>query len=408
MDTSGTTPDASPPTSGPTSGQASAPITTTAALTELCARLAGHDYIAIDTEFMRETTYYAKICLIQVASSDEAASIDPLAKGLDLTPLFELMRNPDVLKVFHAGRQDLEIFVHMMGELPAPCYDSQIAAMVCGFGDQVGYDKLVHGFLNITIDKGSRFTDWSQRPLTEKQIHYALNDVIYLEQIYPMMMARITDAGRDTWLDEEMAVLADISIYQVNPDDAWRKVKQRGSKPPVLNRIKHLAAWRERQAQRRDVPKSRLIKDDTLMAIAVGNPADANALGRIRGFPGGTNGKLIPEIMKVLNDANATPKDDWPELPAPPTRRPSPSVVDILRVLLKHVTDSNGIAPRLIANADDLEKIALGQYDSVKAMHGWRYDIFGKPAEDVIAGKLAITIKGKSTKLIPVDDDKAG
>ena len=382
-----------------------APITTTADLTALCDRLSQHDYIAIDTEFMRETTYYSKICLIQLASSAEAASVDPLADGLDLTPLYALMRDASTLKVFHAGRQDLEIFVHMMGELPTPCYDTQIAAMVCGFGDQVGYDKLVQGFLEIGIDKGSRFTDWSQRPLTDKQIHYALNDVIYLEQIYPMMRDKIETAGRSAWLTEEMAVHADLSIYQVDANQVWRKIKQRGNKPAALNRLKFLAAWREREAQRRDVPKSRLIKDDTLVAIALGNPSSNDALGRIRGFPGGGNGKLLPEIMRIITKANDAPKDEWPTIPDAPTRRPSPAVVDMLRLVLKHVTDSNGIAPRLIANADDLDQIALGNLDQVKAMKGWRYDIFGKIAEDVKKGRLAITIKGKSTKLIPVPED---
>lgn len=376
------------------------PITTTAALSEACARLAAHQHIAIDTEFMRETTYYSRICLIQLASSEEAISVDPLAQGLDLTPLYDLMRNQDVLKVFHAGRQDLEIFVHMMGGLPTPCYDTQIAAMVCGFGDQVGYDKLVQGFLSIGIDKGSRFTDWSQRPLTDQQIQYALNDVIYLEQIYPMMRDKIADADRTSWLHEEMAVLDDLSIYQVDPDQAWRKVKQRGGKPKHLNRLKFLAAWRETEAQRRDVPKSRLIKDDTMVAIAVGNPSNPDALGRIRGFPGGVNGKLVPNVMDVLNRANQVPSEDWPSLPDAPTKRPSPAVVDVLRVLLKHVADSNGIAPRLIANADDIEQIALGNTGKVKAMTGWRYDIFGKFAEDIQNGKLAITIKGKSTQLV--------
>ncbi|MGU9962369.1 MAG: ribonuclease D [Candidatus Puniceispirillales bacterium WSBS_2018_MAG_OTU23] len=384
-----------------------APIKSTEDLAALCSRLASHDHIAIDTEFMRETTYYSKLCLVQLASSDEAASVDPLAKDIDLTPLFALMRDKTTLKVFHAGRQDLEIFVDMMGDLPTPCYDSQIAAMVCGFGDQAGYDKLVHGFLDINIDKGSRFTDWAQRPLTDKQIHYALNDVIYLEQIYPMLRDRIDAAGRSHWLDEEMTVLADLSIYKPDPLEAWRKIKQRGNKPGMLNRLKYLAAWREVEAQRRNVPKPRLIKDDSLIAIALANPSDKDSLGGVRGFPGGRGGKLLPDIMTVLNNANSTPKEDHPAPPAQNPRRPSPAVVDILRVLLKHVTDSNDIAPRLIASADDLEKIALGEvgekYEDVKAMQGWRYDIFGKSAEDIKNGRLAITINGKSTHLIATE-----
>ena len=380
------------------------PITDTAELKTLCARLASQPHIAIDTEFMRETTYYAKICLIQVASDDEAAAIDPLAKGLDLTPFYDLMQNTNVLKVFHAGRQDLEILVKMTGQLPAPCYDSQIAAMVCGFGDQVGYDKLVKGFLDINIDKGPRFTDWSHRPLTEKQISYALNDVIYLQEIYPVMAERIANAKRSHWLDEEMAVMGDLSIYQVNPDEAWRKIKHKGTKPEALNRIQHLAAWREQEAQRRDIPKTRLIKDDTLVAIAMAKPSSPEALGRIRGFPGGGGGKLIPEIMGVLKRAAKTPKDDWPKLPDPPAKKPSVAVLDLLRVLLKHVSDHEGIAPRLIANADDLEQIALNKTDGIKAMQGWRYEIFGQYADAIKSGKLAIAVKENATMLIPVVD----
>ena len=380
------------------------PITTTSDLQSLCQRLAKHPYISIDTEFLRETTYYAKICLIQVASDDEAAAIDPLADGLDLTAFFELLQNADVLKVFHAGRQDLEIMVNMTGQLPHPCYDSQIAAMVCGFGDQVGYDKLVKGFLDINIDKGPRFTDWSQRPLSEKQIQYALNDVIYLQQIYPIMAERIETAKRSHWLDEEMAILTDLSVYQINPTDAWKKIKHKGGKPEVLNRIKHLATWREKEAQRRNIPKTRLIKDDTLVAIAMAKPSSPGALGRVRGFPGGGGGKLIPEVMGVIKQADKTPKEDWPSMPDMPLKRPSAAVLDLLRVLLKHVADHQGIAPRLIANADDLDQIALNQSDNIKAMQGWRYEIFGQYADDIKSGKLAIAVKGQATQLIPVPD----
>jgi ribonuclease D len=377
------------------------PITKTADLDALCQRLVEHPHVAIDTEFMRETTYYSKICLIQLASKDEAATVDPLAEGLDLSPFFDLLQNDNVLKVFHAGRQDLEILVRMTGTLPKPSYDSQIAAMVCGFGDQVGYDKLVKGFLDITIDKGSRFTDWSQRPLSEHQIRYALDDVIYLEQIYPIMSKRIEKAQRSHWLDEEMSVLRDISIYQFEPDNAWQKIKHKGGKPATLNRLKHLAAWREREAQRRDVPKTRLIKDDSLVAIANANPSNPQSLGRVRGFPGGSGGKFIPEVMSVLKQAEATPKEDWPQLPEPPSVKPSPAVLDLLRVLLKHAANQHGIAPRLIANADDLDRIALDD-DDVKAMNGWRFDVFGQYAHAVKKGELAVTINGQSTKLIPI------
>ena len=373
-------------------------IATTQDLSALCERLAQHPYITVDTEFMRETTYYAHLYLIQVGSDEEAAIIDPLADGIDLGPLFTLMKNKDVLKVFHAGRQDLEIFVQLMGSLPEPCYDTQIAAMVCGYGDQVGYDKLVQAILDVSIDKGSRFTDWSQRPLDGKQLSYALNDVIHLNTLFPIMRQQIEDASRSHWIHEEMSVLSDHSIYQINPDEAWRKIKHRGTRPAILNRLKFLAAWREREAQRRDVPKTRLIKDDTLMAIAQANPSNTGKLGQVRGFPGGQGGKLGPVIIKTLQEAARADKSDWPQEPLPPKHKPAPAVVEMLRVLLKHIADDAKIAPRLIANADDLDKIALGDTDDVKAMTGWRYDLFGKEAEAMKAGRIALSIKG--TKLV--------
>ena len=378
-------------------------ITDTNELKALCNRLAKHKHIAVDTEFMRETTYYSYLCLIQVGSDEEAAIIDPLAPGIDLEPLFALMKNEDVLKVFHAGRQDLEIFVHLMGVLPSPCYDTQIAAMVCGFGDQVGYDKLVHAMLGIGIDKGSRFTDWSRRPLDEKQLTYALGDVTHLNTIYPMMRDQIAENNRTHRLDEELAVMSDLSIYKVAPEEAWRKIKQRGTKPHILNRLKHLAAWREQEAQSRDIPKTRLIKDDTLMAIAQANPSNPAKLGQVRGSPGGKNGKLVPVVMRVLNEAAQVDKEDWPQLPEPPTHKPAPAVLEMLRVLLKHIADDAGIAPRLIANADELELVALGKKEGVKAMSGWRYDLFGQNAEAMKAGKIALSIAGKKLKITEVN-----
>ena len=378
-------------------------ITNTNALSQLCERLAKHPYIAVDTEFMRETTYYAKLCLIQLGSDEEAAIIDPLASGIDLSPLFTLMRDQSVLKVLHAGRQDLEIFVYLMGALPEPCYDTQIAAMICGYGDQVGYDKLVQATLGINIDKGSRFTDWSRRPLDEKQLTYALNDVIHLNALFPMVREQIEQAERSQWIQEEMGVLTDLSIYRVEPNDVWRKIKHRETGPAILNRLKVLAAWREREAQRRDVPKSRLIKDDTLMAIAQSNPDNINKLGQVRGFPGGKNGKLGPAIIKTLQGAATIDRKDWPQLPELPKHKPAPAVVEMLRVLLKHIADDAKIAQRLIANADDLDMIALDKTEDIKAMTGWRYDFFGKHAEAMKAGKIALSIKGKRLKLTHLD-----
>jgi ribonuclease D len=379
-------------------------ITTTADLKALCTRLSEQTHIAVDTEFMRDKTYYAKLCLIQVGSDNDEAIIDPLAKNIDLAPLLDLMRNEQILKVFHAGRQDLEIFVDLMGELPKPCYDTQIAAMVCGFGDQVGYDKLIQEMLGITIDKGSRFTDWGRRPLDKKQMVYALNDVVHLNTVFPLLRDRIDHEGRDQWIYEEMQVLADMSIYKTNPDEAWRKIKQKGSKPHILNRLKYLAAWRECEAQKRDVPKSRLIKDEILMAIAQTNPSSPSILGQVRGFPGAQNGKLISPVFKTLEKANQTPEENWPHLPMPSRHKPAPAIVEMLRVLLKHVADEANIAPRLIASAEDLDLIALGKTESVKAMSGWRYELFGKFAEAMKSGKIALSIKGSHLRLTTPGD----
>lgn len=375
-------------------------ITTTEQLDAFCTSLKSEPYIAVDTEFLRETTYYAKLCLIQISGGGKAMAIDPLAKGIDLASLLDLLKDTAVIKVFHAGRQDLEIFFNLMNSLPTPLYDTQIAAMVCGFGDQVGYDKLVKGMLDINLDKGSRFTDWSQRPLTEKQIRYALDDVIHLDTLFPLIRDKIAGQGRDTWLKEEFGIITDISLYHTDPDEAWRRIKQRSGKPQVLNRLKHLAAWRETEARRRDMPRSRLIKDDTLVAIAESNPQKQAAFARIRGFPGGSGSKLVTPVLDILKKAEATAQEDWPQLPRKPRRQPPQAVLDLLRVLLKHCAEDAGVAPRLIANADDLEKIACGEGEDTAAFAGWRHDIFGRLATDLMEGRLALTAKGQHLKLI--------
>lgn len=374
-------------------------------LEALCRRLKQHDHIAVDTEFMRETTYYARLCLIQLASADEAVAIDPMEDGLDLTPLFVLMRDPAVMKVFHAGRQDLEIFLNLMGDLPTPIYDTQIAGMVCGFGDQVGYDRLVKGMLGKTIDKASRFTDWAQRPLWEKQLRYALDDVIYLEEIFPLMASRIQKAKRETWLAEEMNATTDPALYRTEPEEAWMRIKNKGIKAVVLNRLKYLAAWRETEAQERNIPKTRLIKDDTMMALALANPSSAGAIDRIRGFPGGAGGKLVQPVLKALGKAASAPRETWPDIEPQPKNKPPQAVVDLLRVLLKHVSDDADVAPRLITSASELELIAMGQRDGIKAMSGWRYEIFGKHAEAVRTGRLALSSNGRRIRMHDVGKD---
>ena len=379
-------------------------ITSTSALAEFCAAMADYEYIAVDTEFLRETTYYAKLCLVQISGGGNAMAIDPLADGIDLSPLTALLGNPDVIKVFHAGRQDLEIFYKMMDGLPNAVYDTQIAAMVCGFGEQVGYDRLVKGMLDITLDKGSRFTDWAQRPLTEKQVRYALDDVIHLDTLFPMLRERIAAQGRDGWLDEEFQSITDIALYNIDPDEVWRRIKQRGGRPQVLNRLKHLAAWREKEVRRRDMPRSRLIKDETLVAIAESNPKDKTAFDRIRGFPGGSGSKLVSPVLAVLDEAEKIPRDSWPKLPQKPRRQPPQAVLDLLRVLLKHCAEEADVAPRLIASSDDLERIACGEGAETAAFSGWRHELFGRLAVDLMAGRLALTANGHRLNIMKTGD----
>ena len=375
------------------------PITDTSTLAALCRDLSGEDFIAIDTEFIRERTYYAQLCLVQVAGGGRTAAIDTLAGGMDLSPLLDLLADASVLKVLHAGRQDLEIFHGLAGRLPDPFYDTQVAAMVCGYGEQVGYDRLVKGVLDVTIDKGQQFTDWAKRPLTERQLRYALDDVIHLAEVYPLLRDRIAAAGRDKWVAEELRKLEDPSLYSIEPTDAWRRIKQRGMKPAGLNRLRHLAAWREDEARRRDIPRNRLVKDETLVALADGDPADKDAFGRIRGFPGGAGGKLVPQVLKVLERAAATPREEWPEAEKGSRKPPPQAAADLLRVLLKHCAEEAGVAPRLIAGSGDLDRIALGERDGIDALAGWRNEIFGRDAVDLAEGRIALSSNGGKVAL---------
>ncbi len=350
---------------------------------------------------MREKTYYPQLCLIQISDGDEAVCIDPLAQGLELGTLWELMRNEDIVKVFHAAHQDLEIFMNLMGDLPRPAYDTQIAAMVMGHGDQVGYDKLVKAVLDHDIDKTSRFTDWSKRPLSDRQIFYALDDVIFLAQLYPIIIDRLDKQGRVAWLADEFDRLASPDTYRTTPEDAWKRIKIRHMKPPAMLRLMHLAAWREREAQVRNLPRNRIVRDETLIDLAGSNPETRSAFSKIRNFPGGTDGKLIDPILKVLAKTATESLADVPVRDnGKRPKRPPVAIMELLRVLLKHVTDDHGIAPRLIASADDLEALALDDNAPIRALNGWRRDIFGTPALKLKNGKTAIAIENKKIKLI--------
>ena len=380
---------------------AAAPIATNDELNSALTRYQNANFLAVDTEFLRERTYYPQLCLIQISDGVNAIAIDPLAPNLDLNPLWDLMRNRNITKVFHAGNQDMEIFLHRMGSLPEPIYDTQIAAMVCGLGDQVGYDKLVKTMLDHDIDKTSRFTDWSKRPLSNRQIVYALDDVIYLAKLYPLMRSKLEAENRSHWLDEEYAKSNDPTTYVTAPETAWQKLKVRNMRPAPLLRLVHLAAWREREAQSRDLPRNRVIRDETLIDLAGSNPKNRNDFANIRNFPGGESGKLVAPISKILDMVAAMPSSSLPTAEKRgPAKRPPAAVMELLRVLLKHVTDKHGIAPRLIASADELELMASDDEAPIRALHGWRREIFGDLALRLKKGEIALAVKNGSITLI--------
>ncbi|UXS31299.1 ribonuclease D [Agrobacterium tumefaciens] len=380
-------------------------IETTAALAEACTELAKSEFITIDTEFLRETTFWPELCLVQMASPTLEVLVDPLAKGLDLTPLFELMANPAVVKVFHAARQDIEIIYHLGGLIPHPIFDTQVAAMVCGFGDSISYDQLVQKIKNVQIDKSSRFTDWSRRPLTDKQLDYALADVTHLRDVYLALKAQLEREGRSLWLTEEMDILESRDTYDMHPDDAWLRLKSRLRKPTELAILKFVAAWREREARSRNVPRSRVLKDDAIFEIAQQQPKDAEALSRLRTIPKGWERSASgTAIIETVNAALALPKEDMPKAPrhshAP---EGSGAAVELLKVLLKLTADKHGVAAKVIANSEDLDKIASeGEKASVAALTGWRRELFGDVALKLINGEVALRFAGKKVEAVEV------
>lgn len=371
-------------------------LTTTEDLTALCQDLAQHKFMTIDTEFLREKTYYPKLCLIQVSSPEKnAAAIDPLAKGIDLSPLFALLEDPKILKVFHAGRQDLEIFFNLTKKVVTPFFDTQVAAMVCGYGDSVGYENLVRNITGGHIDKSSQFTDWSLRPLSEKQITYAIGDVTHLCDVYVHLARELEKRGRTDWLVQEEKILAAESTYENDPYEAWKRIKIRSPRPKSLAILRELAAWRERAAQKRDVPKPWIMKDDTLAEIASQAPKNKDALKKIRGVSNDmAEGKMGEQILMAVEKALSSAKETWPQPEKrdqlPPTAQ---STVDILKMLLKIQSTEHEVAAKLIASQTDLEAIALHQEPDIPALKGWRFEIFGREALALKSGALAIGLR---------------
>ena len=379
------------------------------ALAAFCARQAKAKYLAVDTEFMRDSTYWPKLCLAQIGGPDAVAAIDALAPGLDLEPLFDLLKNKKVLKVFHSARQDMEIFYLAMGALPEPIFDTQVAAMVCGFGESVGYDTLARKLSGARIDKSSRFADWARRPLKTRQVEYALSDVIHLRPVYEKLRGLLEKSGRTAWLDEEMAVLTAPETYQLLPETAWMRLKTRSGDRRYLAVLRALAAWREREAQRRDVPRNRVLRDEQLFDIAVHRPDSAEELARTRGLSRElAQGRIGRAILGAIAEGMAVPEA---ECPSPPPRSERPAglgpVVDLLKVLLKMKCESHEVAQKLVASSADLEAIAADDHAQVPALHGWRHDVFGGDALALKRGELALSVEGRKVRLVPAAPERA-
>jgi ribonuclease D len=381
------------------------PITSTADLADFCARLEGQAFVAVDTEFMRETTYWPKLCLIQAAAPGGIeATIDPLAEGLDLTPFLGVMRDPRVLKVFHAARQDVEIF-HNLGAIPEPLFDTQIAGMAAGFGEQVAYDALVRKILKVEIDKSHRFTDWSRRPLTDAQLAYAIADVTHLAELYPILRSRLEKAGRLSWVTEEMAAMCDPALYDVDPENAWRRLKPRRHSPKYLAVFRAVAAWRERTAQQRDQPRGRILKDEAIDELAAQGPTDVDAMNRLRSVPKGFAGSRYgPELIEAIAAALANPEAYAPKIEreSQPATPAAGAVVELLKVLLKARAEDAGVASKLIATVADLEKIASDDRADAAALRGWRREAFGEDALKLKRGELALVLDGTRVRVVPV------
>ncbi|MFM9935235.1 MAG: ribonuclease D [Novosphingobium sp.] len=382
-------------------------ITTTEALAELCGRLAKADFITVDTEFMRENTFWPELCLVQIADDKEAAAIDPLASGISLAPLLELLvNNEDVLKVFHAGGQDVEIIYNLSGKTPHPIFDTQIAMMAISQSEQIGYSNLVESWLGFTVDKGARFTDWSRRPLTERQIEYAIGDVTHLSKIFPRMLKRLIKTGRGEWLNAEMEKLADPNNYKSDPQTVWQKIRAPSRNPAVLGRLKAIAAWRETEAMDKNIPRGRIMRDETLADVASHPPREQHELAKVRGLSSGWKDNDIGRrLMQAIADAKPLTDAELPPR-APrgaPLGKEGALVADLLKLLLKIRSREIDIAARLLARSDDLEALAAGQRKGLPILEGWRFEQFGRDALELVEGKVAFAVIKNRLKMAHID-----
>jgi ribonuclease D len=381
-------------------------IESTADLQELANELATAPYVALDTEFMRDSTYWPKLCLIQIAAPDVAAIIDPLAEGIDLTPFFELIAKPEIVKVLHAGRQDIEIFWNKGHVIPDPLFDTQIVAMVCGFGEAASYETLARKIAHAEVDKSARFTDWGRRPLTRRQLEYALADVTHLRVVYEKLDEELKRTNRASWVSEEIAALKSEELYALDPTLAWKRLKPRTANKRFLTALQAVAEWREREAQARDVPRNRVLKDEVLLELAATPPEDGEALERIRAVPKGFgSSKMGRSLLEAIAAAKNNPPPAFvPELNRRHRHDPSPAAVDLLKTLLRLRAEQARVAPRLIANADDIERLACGDDEGVAALTGWRREVFGKDAIALRNGQLAIALENNEAVVVELED----
>jgi len=379
-------------------------VTSTDALAALCARLRRQDYVTIDTEFMRERTYFPELCVVQLAGQEDVAVIDAIAPGIDLAPLGELLADSGVVKVFHAARQDVEIFLERYGVVPEPIFDTQVAAMVAGFGDQVGYDALVSALTGGHIDKAHRFSDWAARPLSASQVAYAANDVTWLRLVYGGLCERLQREGRLEWVREEMGILAQPATYRADPEALMERLRPRTNNRRMLGLLLAAVAWREREAQRINIPRQRLIKDESLLEMAATAPATPEALARIRGVTRGfAEGKSGAGLLEALREAAALPEESLPAAPrGREGARPSPALVSLLKVLLAAKCEQHNVAPKLLASSDDLDRLASEDEPDIAVLQGWRRDVFGEDALALKAGRITLGVDGKRIKLVRV------